>query len=328
MSWKFNFYPDSELESAAGGRKNHHHDGDAREEEGPDCKKARIVAVDDDGKGGDGKEVLERPFREVSLDDVAACWHDDEVFSIEDYDVLNVGGGRMTLRYVQPSNPVDSVIREFSDMKHRRSDLISGVYEGGMKIWEGAIDLMTHMCQDDVSGKRVMELGCGFGLPGLLAHRLGARQVHFQDYNDSVLLKVTAPSALLQDFEGDGADFADHITTSGARQSSPFRFYSGDWSHLAPSLPAEQRYDVILTAETIYEVGNYSKLHDALARLLEPRGGVVLMAAKSFYFGVGGGVASWCEFVARRGHFVVSEVKEIHDHLVRNIIVMRCRNAD
>jgi ribosomal protein L11 methylase PrmA len=34
----------------------------------------------------------------------------------------------------------------------------------------------------NLTGKRVLDLGCGSGLLGILAMQLGAESVHFQDY--------------------------------------------------------------------------------------------------------------------------------------------------
>ncbi|KAK9177630.1 hypothetical protein WN943_026818 [Citrus x changshan-huyou] len=45
------------------------------------------------------------------------------------------------------------------------SDLVPGVYEGGLKLWEGSIDLVKALCLDvqngniSFSGKRVLEVG-------------------------------------------------------------------------------------------------------------------------------------------------------------------------
>jgi predicted nicotinamide N-methyase len=40
---------------------------------------------------------------------------------------------------------------------------------------------------------RVLELGCGHGLPGVLCLLAGS-EVHFQDYNREVLTSLTAPN--------------------------------------------------------------------------------------------------------------------------------------
>ena len=73
--------------------------------------------------------------------------------------------------------------------------LLGVVYEGGFKLWECAVDLCEYMldelhCNEEPaamkgpserlsvrvmrgSGCRVIELGCGHGLPGIIALRAG-----------------------------------------------------------------------------------------------------------------------------------------------------------
>ena len=74
----------------------------------------------------------------------------------------------------------------------KATDLAPNVYEGGLKLWECAIDLCHHLAENhgSLSEKRhqsehVLELGCGHGLPGILALRSGA-SVDFADYNAEV----------------------------------------------------------------------------------------------------------------------------------------------
>jgi hypothetical protein len=65
------------------------------------------------------------------------------------------------------------------------SDLLPQQYEGGFKLWEAAIDLAKYAVrellekQTDTPPARVIELGCGHGLPGIVAMLAGA-EVHFQ----------------------------------------------------------------------------------------------------------------------------------------------------
>jgi predicted RNA methylase len=55
---------------------------------------------------------------------------------------------------------------------------------GGLKIWECTRDLAEFLvCENiNLTGKRVLDLGCGTGILGILAMQLGAQAVHFQDY--------------------------------------------------------------------------------------------------------------------------------------------------
>ena len=54
------------------------------------------------------------------------------------------------------------------------TDLVPGQYEGGLKIWECSEDLVSYLSlstAEVLRGKKVLELGCGAGLPGLLAFK-------------------------------------------------------------------------------------------------------------------------------------------------------------
>jgi hypothetical protein len=65
------------------------------------------------------------------------------------------------------------------------SDLQAGVYEGGFKLWECAVDLVKYVelllrANDMTTGhpifripSQVMELGCGHGIPGIHALQRG-----------------------------------------------------------------------------------------------------------------------------------------------------------
>ncbi|KAJ7782382.1 hypothetical protein DFH07DRAFT_900850 [Mycena maculata] len=90
------------------------------------------------------------------------------------------------------------------------SDLVPGVYEGGLKTWECSLDLVDYLeGLEDLnpayfSGKRILEVGCGTGIPSVyLLHRIfcgdsnTATHVHLQDYNASVLELITFPNIIL-----------------------------------------------------------------------------------------------------------------------------------
>ncbi|EFA10806.2 histidine protein methyltransferase 1 homolog [Tribolium castaneum] len=155
------------------------------------------------------------------------------------------------------------------------SDLIPAVYEGGLKVWECTFDLVDFLVEQkiDFGGKDVLDLGCGAGIAGILACLKGARTV-FQDYNIEVIESLTIPNVYLN-----GLDLANCA------------FFCGDWgSFLDLQLKsAARKYDFILTSETIYNTNNYKKILSIFKQLLKPTG-MIFLAAKYHYFGVGGGI--------------------------------------
>lgn len=88
-----------------------------------------------------------------------------------------------------------------------QSDLSPGVYEGeresyigGIKTWECSLDLVEYLNRfpELVGGKSVCELGCGSGLPAIMALLLGAERVAFQDYNQGLFCLTKMCSHLLR----------------------------------------------------------------------------------------------------------------------------------
>ncbi|KAI8387011.1 hypothetical protein BD560DRAFT_321399 [Blakeslea trispora] len=81
------------------------------------------------------------------------------------------------------------------------TDLIRGVYEGGFKTWECSVDMVQYLASlptEQISQKRVLELGCGSSLPSLylLSSELD-NKVDVQDYNEQVIRFITIPNILL-----------------------------------------------------------------------------------------------------------------------------------
>ncbi|BGP38025.1 hypothetical protein JCM10449v2_001952 [Rhodotorula kratochvilovae] len=105
------------------------------------------------------------------------------------------------------------------------TDLVKGVYEGGLKTWECSLDLVERLDQrgfaldaeletERVRGRSILEVGCGTAVPScaLFARLLneirlspteeGApkprkTRIHLQDYNQQVLSLITLPNLLL-----------------------------------------------------------------------------------------------------------------------------------
>lgn len=79
------------------------------------------------------------------------------------------------------------------------------------------------------------------------------------------------------------------------------------------------RFDYILTAETIYSSENYPKLHSLLETLLKVDGQIFL-AAKSNYYGVGGGTRLFEDFITKEENFTYESVKVMEANVPREII--------
>ncbi|NWU54878.1 MET18 methyltransferase, partial [Dromas ardeola] len=226
-----------------------------------------------------------------------------------------------------------------------RSDLIPGVYEGGLKIWECTFDLIDFFSEAEIqfTNKSVLDLGCGAGLLGIVALKGKAGKVHFQDYNSTVIDEITLPNAVANcvgegSRMGGGADGKTHEPPSKRpkkAECSPdaltkCRFFSGEWLEVSQLLLSSNKpfsnYDIILTSETIYNPDYYGALHDTLAKLLDKNGRVYL-ASKAHYFGVGGGIHLFEKFVEERKVFRTSIVKIIDKGLQRYIMEMAFKDS-
>ncbi|XP_037023271.2 histidine protein methyltransferase 1 homolog [Artibeus jamaicensis] len=213
------------------------------------------------------------------------------------------------------------------------SDLITGVYEGGLKIWECTFDLLAYFTKAQVkfAGKKVLDLGCGSGLLGITALKGGAKEVHFQDYNSMVIDEVTIPNAAAnsasedEESDGDQPDGKRCKRSRAAQGLCKCRFFSGEWSEFCELVLTRgrvfDRYDLILTSETIYNPDYYGSLHQTFRRLLH-KNGRVLLASKAHYFGVGGGIHLFQKFVEERNVFETRTLEVIDEGLKRFLIEM------
>ncbi|EAT42469.1 AAEL006009-PA [Aedes aegypti] len=207
-----------------------------------------------------------------------------------------------------------------AEMDH--SDLIPGRYEGGLKVWECTFDLGELMAENDEYKKlfekaSVLDLGCGSGILGILAVKLGASKVVFQDYNREVLEKVTVKNYSCN-CRGTDAESGEESSSSDAE----VQFFSGDWSSFVDKV--EDQYDVILTSETIYSPSNYAKLIDLFKKKLKPSG-VILLAAKTYYFGVGGNLRLFEKALETDGYFSSETIWECESGVKREILKIKSK---
>ncbi|KAJ7252118.1 hypothetical protein B0H12DRAFT_1202650 [Mycena haematopus] len=212
------------------------------------------------------------------------------------------------------------------------SDLLPGVYEGGLKTWECSLDLVGYLDSlwdpnsSYFSGKRILEVGCGTGIPSvylLSCLFCGDPNVNthvlLQDYNASVLELITFPNIILawymspasadyraadaECLPGDPAipgeltitpSLKSAFTASLTKLGISLAFFSGSWEFLATHFRSvNAKHDIVLTSETIYRTEALPALIQLLRQACTDTQPLCLVAAKVLYFGVGGGVSEF-----------------------------------
>lgn len=109
----------------------------------------------------------------------------------------------------------------------------------GIVLWPAAIALAHEIASRDVSGKRILELGAGTGLPGIVAASLGADVV-----------------------QTDKHDVAMYVAKKNAeRNGVTVEHREGDWT----AWTDDARYDVILASDVLYG----KDMHPHLRRIFE-----------------------------------------------------------
>ncbi|CAJ1334309.1 unnamed protein product [Effrenium voratum] len=139
----------------------------------------------------------------------------------------------------------------------------------GVLLWEAALDLgrfLARMPAPASEGLSVLELGCGHGVPGLVAAKAWKTEVTFHDMSIETLREVTAVNC-------------------AANSVGEAHFLAGDWKTLLRQVQeASLCYDVMLASEAIYKEDSYDDLL-AIFSLAQ----CAYVAGKRFYFGCGGG---------------------------------------
>ena len=215
------------------------------------------------------------------------------------------------------------------------SDIRTGVYEGGFKTWECSLDLASLLLDrgprkdidELIRCDQVIELGAGTAIPSLVLFDHALRNAMplcftLQDYNDSVLRLSTLPNLFLTwaaysnqpliDLQSAGEgdlevtpEIVQAFKTTLQAGGISLRFLSGSWSRDLASLMPPSSPDMgtlILAAETIYSSASTTAFVDLTVSLLERvKMSKVMLAAKRFYFGVGGSVDGLKEACRERG---------------------------
>jgi predicted nicotinamide N-methyase len=122
------------------------------------------------------------------------------------------------------------------------------------ELWPSAVALGRSLAREDLAGLRVVELGCGVGLPSVVALDRGA-QVLSTDHNEAAL------------------DFVAHNAREELGRQPGTALL--DW--FSPELDGLGSFDLVFAADVLYERRNVPALADLVPKLLAP-GGEALFA--------------------------------------------------
>jgi predicted nicotinamide N-methyase len=157
---------------------------------------------------------------------------------------VEVGGE--TYQIVHPAS-VDDLLDE-EDFEHEER------LPYWAELWPSAVALARYLSRQDLSGKRAVELGCGVGLPAIVALDRGA-EVLATDHNEAAL------------------DFVAHNARANLGRKPETALL--DW--FSPQLGGLGTFDLVFAADVLYERRNAPALADLVPRLLAP-GGEALFA--------------------------------------------------
>jgi predicted nicotinamide N-methyase len=120
----------------------------------------------------------------------------------------------------------------------------------GIVLWPAAIALAHSLAERELRGKRILELGAGTGLPGIVAASLGAHVV--QTDRQKVVLHVCQLNA--------------------ERNAVTLEQRLADWTEWDET----RTFDLIVGSDILYAAGLHAHLRTIIATNLAPGGSVVI----------------------------------------------------
>ena len=155
---------------------------------------------------------------------------------------IDAGGEMVTI--VRPS--------DWAELRHQEGTGGRGAPYWAI-AWPSGVKLAAAIADRDLSGRRVLELGCGLAVPSIVAARRGARVTATDGSPDAVVF--AAHNLALNDVEGD-------VAVSDWR----------DGSDLVAGAP----WDLVIAADVLYLRRNVEALLRLLPRLIGPGGEAIV----------------------------------------------------
>jgi predicted nicotinamide N-methyase len=168
----------------------------------------------------------------------------------------DVSVGPLSLRFTRIADP-NRVLDLVAEEEDRRDKLAGRRRDEAVlhlpywaELWDSAMAVSEDLAAIGVSGLSILDLGCGMGLTGTVAAALGAR-VLFADLEPDALLFATLNSL----------PWRDHVRT-----------WQLDWR----TARLDERFDLIIGADILYEKGQWPHLEPFWRNHLKPGGTVLL----------------------------------------------------
>ena len=169
-------------------------------------------------------------------------------------------------------------------------------------LWASAIGLSRYLVDNHaiIHNKKILEIGCGLGLPSIVAGKLGASEVTLTDY--------------LQD----ALNFARLNWDKNISKTADIKvaFQLLDWRAAPPQYEA----DILLAADVAYEKRAFDPLLAAFKNMVKPTTGRIIIAEPNRYISreffenmalQGYSIRKTTYQIERRGHFFTVNVFDL-----------------
>ncbi len=223
---------------------------------------------------------------------------------------LDIGALRIDLTVIEN---LDELFEALVNKGTDHPDVVDERIPYWADLWASAIGLSRYLAgnQSFVKEKNVLEIGCGLGLPAIVAGKLGAAHTIATDY---------LPEAL---------DFAQlNWEQNLPLENVEFRVL--DWRNIPKNFPnrmdrvgeeaPQYKADILLAADVAYEKRAFEPLINAFHQLLKPDGRILIaepnrFISKDFFENItnqGFSVNKTTLDVERRGHVFTVNIFELN----------------